>query len=56
MGLLEERLNEVMGKGLKEATNEEIYKGLLTITQAEAAKKLPFEGSKKKKILCVSWQ
>lgn len=54
MGLLEERLNEVMGKGLKEATNEEIYKGLLTITQAEAAKKLPFEGNKKKKVYYLS--
>ncbi len=54
MELLEERLVSEMGKSVREATNEEIYSGLLHIVQTEAAKKLPFEGSKKKKVYYLS--
>ena len=43
-----------MGKSVRDASNEELYKGLLAITQAEAEKKLPFESKKKKKIYYLS--
>lgn len=54
MGMLEERLKNEMGKAVGEATNEEIYKGLLHITQEEAARKLPFEKDRKKKVYYLS--
>ncbi|MSS14518.1 glycogen/starch/alpha-glucan phosphorylase [Porcincola intestinalis] len=54
MSELESRLAKEMGKSVREASNEELYKGLLAITQAEAEKKLPFESKKKKKIYYLS--
>ncbi len=54
MSELESRLTKEMGKSVREASNEELYKGLLAITQAEAEKKLPFESKKKKKIYYLS--
>ena len=54
MSELESRLTKKMGKSVREASNEELYKGLLAITQAEAEKKLPFESKKKKKIYYLS--
>ncbi len=54
MSELESRLMEEMGKSVRDASNEELYKGLLAITQAEAEKKLPFESKKKKKIYYLS--
>ena len=49
MSELESRLTKEMGKSVREASNEELYKGLLAITQAEAEKKLPFESKKRRK-------
>ena len=54
MSELESRLTKEMGKSVRDASNEELYKGLLAITQAEAEKKLPFESKKKKKIYYLS--
>ena len=54
MSELESRLTKEMGKSVREASDEELYKGLLAITQAEAEKKLPFESKKKKKIYYLS--
>ncbi len=54
MSELESRLTKEMGKSVRDASNEELYKGLLAVTQAEAEKKLPFESKKKKKIYYLS--
>ena len=54
MSELESRLTKEMGKSVRDASDEELYKGLLAITQAEAEKKLPFESKKKKKIYYLS--
>ena len=54
MSELESRLTKEMGKSVRDASNEELYKGLLAITQSEAEKKLPFESKKKKKIYYLS--
>lgn len=47
MSQLEQKLVDVMGKDIKSATNEEIYRGLLSIVQEMAAAKEVNTGKKK---------
>ena len=57
MATMEKRLTELLGRSIREASNDEVYRALTALTQEEAVKKLPAETgdkAKKKKIYYLS--